>query len=51
MLNGFVTGRLALVDGAVRQAGTEMPASQALAAFGPGKPRARGWSGPVPQER
>ena len=48
MLHGFATGRLVLAEGTVRPAVTEIPASQALAAFGRGKPPARGWLGTAP---
>ncbi len=45
LLHGFQTGRYVIENGRLRPASIVIPVSQAVAAFGPGKPLAGAWFG------
>lgn len=47
LLHGLATGRLAVADGTLHAARPVIPVAEAVAAFGPAKPVARGWLAPV----
>lgn len=46
-LHELATGRLAVADGTLRRVRDVIPVAEAVAAFGPAKPVARGWLAPV----